>query len=310
MLRRFAMFTMPLAALAAAAMMLSAQPPAGGGGAKGGGAPGGGGGGKGKAAAPPPAIVQIKPGLYEITGLGGNTSVRVANDGVFVADTKNMGEENYQQLVALVKSVTPLPIKAVAVTHVHQDHSGNTASFVRDGVAVWAHEGEKALTDVYVTNGNKVAAPSNTFAKEQVVNVGNARIELKNFGPAHTGGDTIVYFPDLKVIHGGDVIVGNAPNCDLANGGSVVNWVKVMDEVLKLDFDTVIPGHGDVMTRAQVQEYAGKWKTFVDRALAEVRKGTPKEGLLAAIKTDDIGWNTASYNARLDGLWADLQKAK
>ena len=83
MLRKVFVIASPLAALAAAAMMLSAQAPAG--------APAGG--GKGKAA-PPPTITQIKPGLYEIVGLGGNTSVRVSNDGVFVADTKNMGEEN------------------------------------------------------------------------------------------------------------------------------------------------------------------------------------------------------------------------
>jgi glyoxylase-like metal-dependent hydrolase (beta-lactamase superfamily II) len=265
------------------------------------------------AQAPPPAaptITQIKPGYYEIVGLGGNTSVRVSNAGVVIADTKNLGEANYQQLLTLVKSVTPQEIKAAVVTHVHQDHSGNTASFVRDGVPVWAHEGEKALTATYVTNGNKIAAPSNTFASAQNVTVGNARIELHNYGPAHTGGDTIVYFPDLRIVHGGDVIVNNVPNCDFANGGSAVNWVKVMDEVLKLDFDTVIPGHGDVMTRAQVQAYRDKWATFVDRALTEVRKGTAKESLLAAIKVDDLGWNTTSYQQRLDGFWADLQKAK
>lgn len=300
MLRRFLIITSPLAALIAASMMLSAQAPAG--------APPGG--GKGKAA-PPPTITQIKPGLYEIVGLGGNTSVRVANDGVFVADTKNMGEENYQQVIALIKTVTPLPVKAVAISHVHQDHSGNTASFVRDGVPVWAHEGEKALTATYVTNGNKVAAPSNTYAKDQVVTVGNAKIELHNYGPAHTGGDTIVYFPDLRVVHGGDVIVNNPPNCDLANGGSAVNWPKVLDEVAKLDFDTVIPGHGDVMTRAQFEGYRTKWKTFVSRAIDEVKKGTPKEGLIAAIKVDDLGWNAQTYAqpARLDPFYAELQKA-
>jgi len=107
------------------------------------------------------------------------------------------------------------------------------------------------------------------------------------------------------------MIVNNAPNCDFANGGSVVNWAKAMDEVLKLDFDLLIPGHGDPMSKADVQAYATKWKTFADRALAEVRKGTPKEGLLAAIKVDDIApFNTQSYGARLDGFWADLQKAK
>jgi cyclase len=294
---------MGVGALVAIAVALHAQAPAGAPGV----APGGA--GKGKAA-PPPTITQIKPGLYEIVGLGGNTSVRVSNDGVFVADTKNMGEENYQQLIALVKSVTPQPIKMAAVTHVHQDHSGNTASFERDGVPVWAHEGEKALTATYVTNGNKVGAPSKTYAKDQMLTLGNARIELHHYGPAHTGGDTVVLFPDLRVLHGGDMIVGTAPNCDFPNGGSVVNWVKAMDEVLKLDFDMVIPGHGDPMTKVQVQEYAGKWKTFVDRALAEVRKGTTKENLVAAIKVDDLGWNTATYQQRLDGFWADLQKAK
>lgn len=314
MLRRTLVIASPLAALVAAAMMLSAQAPAGAppGGGKGGGGKGGPGGGKAPAA--PPAIVQIKPGFYEITGLGGNTSVRVANDGVFVADTKNMGEENYQQVVTLIKTVTPLPVKAVAISHVHQDHSGNTGSFVRDGVPVWAHEGEKELTATYVANaatGAKVTAPSNTYAKDQVVTVGNARMELHHYGPAHTKGDTIVYFPDLRIVHGGDVIVGNPPNCDFASGGSAVNWPKFLDEVAKLDFDTVIPGHGDVMTRAQFEEYRTKWKTFVSRAVDEVKKGTPKEGLLAAIKVDDIGWNTGSYAqaARLDAFYAELQTA-
>lgn len=294
MLRKFLAIAAPLTV---AALIVSAQAPAGAG-------------GKGKAA-PPPTIVQIKPGLYEIEGLGGNTSVRVSNDGVFVADTKNMGEENYQQLLTLIKSVTPQPIKGAAVTHVHQDHSGNTASFIRDGVPVWAHEGEKVLTATYVTNGNKVAAPDKTFAKDQTITMGNAKIELHNYGPTHTSGDTIVYFPDLRVVHAGDMIVNNAPNCDFVNGGSVVNWSKAVDEVLKLDFDTLIPGHGAVMTKAQVAEYNQKWKTFTERALAEVRKGTAKEALVAAIKVDDLApFATATYAQRLDGFWADLQKAK
>src|SRR4051794_16274805 len=105
-MRKFLLSIGPVAALLAASLLV-AQPPAG--------APGGGkGDGKGKvgdakgkgAPAAPPVIVEIKPGLYEVTGLGGNTSVRVTDAGVFVADLKNMGEENYQQLIALIKTKT------------------------------------------------------------------------------------------------------------------------------------------------------------------------------------------------------------
>lgn len=299
MLRKTFVIATPLAALAAAAMMLSAQAPA------------GGGGGKGKAA-PPPTITQIKPGLYEVEGLGGNTSVRVGNDGVFVADTKNLGEENYQQLIALIKSVTPQPVKFAAITHVHQDHSGNSGSFIRDGAQVYAHQGLKTSLATYTAPAGKPAEPNRIYnSGKETISMGNARIELYHFGPAHTGGDTVVYFPDLRVVHAGDMIVGTAPNCDFPNGGSVVNWPKAVDEVLKLDFDTLIPGHGTPMTKAQVAEYGQKWKTFAQRAIDEVKKGTSKENLLAAIKVDDIGWNTASYNqaGRLDAFYAELQAA-
>jgi len=66
-----------------------------------------------------------------------------------------------------------------------------------------------------------------------------------------------------------------------------------------------------VMTKAQFEEYRTKWKTFVSRAIDEVKKGTPKEGLLAAIKVDDLGWSTQSYAqaGRLDAFYAELQKA-
>ncbi|MEO8099289.1 MAG: MBL fold metallo-hydrolase [Acidobacteriota bacterium] len=306
MLRKTFVALTTLTALAAVAMMLSAQAPAGGGG-KGG----------GKAPAAPPAIALVKPGLYIVTGLGGNTSVRVGTDGVFVADTKNLGEDNYQQLIALIKTVTPLPVKFAAITHVHQDHSGNGGSFIRDGAQVWAQANLKTELVTYNPAQGKPAEPSNTYTVSQNVPLAGARIELHYYGAAHTGGDTLVYFPDLRVIHGGDVLVGAGPNCDFPNGGSAVSWIKVLDEVAKLDFDTVVPGHSapgaTTMTRAEFDAYRTKWKTFVQRAIDEVKKGTPKEGLIAAIKVDDIAPITAtSYGqaGRLDPFYAELQAAK
>ena len=290
-------------------MIVSAQAPPRGGQGKGKGD------GKGKGG--PPAgqmITQIKPGFYEVTGAGGNTSVRVTKDGLIVVDTKNLGEANYNDLMAQIKTVSNLPVKYVVITHVHQDHSGNTKSFEDAGAKVIANEGEKAEVATYTSAAGKPAEPNVTYGKKYTIKLGGVKAEVYHFGRAHTGGDSVVYFPDLKIVAGGDAIVNGAPNIDFANGGSAVEWPKLIASTLKLDFDTLIPGHGNVMTKADVQAYKTKWDNLVSRAEEQVKKGTPKDKLLASIKTDDIGWNITGAQwtppARLDPFYEELSKAK
>jgi glyoxylase-like metal-dependent hydrolase (beta-lactamase superfamily II) len=311
------------AALFAATMPAVAQQPAAGAGApaQGQGAPGGpggpGGGGRRGGGPPPapPAIKQVKPGVYMATGLGGNSTVRVVPEGVILVDTKNRGDENYTQLMDLVKSVSTAPVKYVFITHHHQDHSGNIGNFQDAGAQVIVQENLNKNLETYAPAQGKPAAAKVTYDKDKKVKVGKAEAEAHYFGKSHTSGDTIVYFPDVKVVSLGDMFVATAPNVDYPFGGSAVSWVKALDSVLKLDFDTAIPGHGDnPMTKADVQAFRDKMNTLVTRAHELVKAGTPKEELLAKIKTDDIGWNVnnAQWSAanRLDPFYADLQAMK
>jgi glyoxylase-like metal-dependent hydrolase (beta-lactamase superfamily II) len=310
------------AALFTATMPVAAQqPPAGAGapaqGQGGPGGPGGPGGGRRGGGPPPapPAIKQVKPGVYMATGLGGNTTVRVVPEGVILVDTKNRGDENYTQLVDLVKSVSTAPVKYVFITHHHQDHSGNIGNFQDAGAQVIVQENLNKNLETYAPAQGKPAAAKVTYEKDKKVDVGKAKAEAHYFGKSHTSGDTVVYFPDVKVVSLGDMFVANAPNVDYPFGGSAVSWVKALDSVLKLDFDTAIPGHGDnPMTKAEVQAFRDKMNTLVTRAHELVKAGTPKEELLAKIKTDDIGWNVnnAQWSAanRLDPFYADLQAMK
>src|SRR4051812_26789927 len=96
--------------------------------------------------APPPQapmeIKTVKPGVYMVTGNGGNSTVVVGTDGVVLVDTKNPGEKVYDELIAKIAGVTPLPVKAVLITHHHADHSGNTLLFLNHGVPVIGHQQE------------------------------------------------------------------------------------------------------------------------------------------------------------------------
>jgi cyclase len=266
--------------------------------------------GGGRGTPQPQAIVQVKPGLYMITGAGGNTAVRVTNEGLIVMDGKLPGDANYNALMALIKTVSDKPVKFLIVTHHHADHTGNNAKFLEAGAQVVAHENLKTNLVTYESNP-KPAPPSITYpGKDYVVRLGGVAVELHHFGRAHTSGDTVVYFPDLKVVALSDTVTTGktGPLIDYAGGGSAVEWTQVLESVLKLDFDAAIPGNGDVMTKADVQAWKTKFDTVIGRARELVRKGVPQDQLLAQIKTDDIGW--APRVPKVDAFYAELSGAK
>jgi hypothetical protein len=82
----------------------------------------------------------------------------------------------------------------------------------------------------------------------------------------------------------------------------------VLDAMLKLDFDTAIPGAGPVLTRSDVQDFRTKINTVMTRASELVRKGVPKEQLLMQLKTDDIGW--APRVPQIDPFFEELTQKK
>jgi cyclase len=285
-----------LAFLTAAPFALAQQPPA----------PTAG----GRGAPQPQAIQQVKPGLYMITGAGGNTTVRVTGQGLIVVDGKLSGQANYDALMALIKSVSDQPIKYLIVTHHHADHTGNNQRFLDAGVQVVAHEGLKKNLATYAVDP-KPAPPSITYpGAEYTLSLGDVKVELHHFGRAHTGGDTVVYFPDLKVVSVSDVVTTGktGPLIDYAGGGSATDWTNVLAGILTLDFDAAIPGNGDVLTKADVQAYKTKFDTVIARARELVRMGVPQDQLLAQLKTDDIGW--APRVPKVDAFYAELSESK
>ena len=251
---------------------------------------------------------QVKPGLFMIAGAGANSEVRVTNDGLIVVDGKLPGEKNYDDLMAQIKSISNLPVKYLIVTHHHADHTGNNDRFLSAGVPVIGHENLKKNAETY-NNNPKPAPPDQTYSgAEHTVQLGGVTVELHHFGRAHTSGDSVVYFPDLKTVVVSDVVTTGAtgPLADYAGGGSFAEWPKVLDGILKLDFDSCIPGNGGVLTKAEVQAYKTKIDTFVSRAKEAVAKGVPKDQLMSQIKTDDLGWMPRVPN--VDAFYAELQK--
>lgn len=259
------------------------------------------------------ATVAIKPGLSMVTGAGANSLVRVTNDGLVVVNLKSLSQANYDAFMEQIKMISDKPIKFGVVGDVHQDKSGNTANFVAAGVQVVAHVNEKEGLKTYTNAAGTPAAPNVTYDKDYSIKLGNAEVaHVYYFGKASTGGDSITYFPDLKVVSMGDVYQAGI-NCDYAQGGSILEWSKTLDAVLKLDFDTVIPNTGMPATRADLQATRDRLAKIAATSIDLVKKGTPKDMLVAAVNAVDPTFRVDSFlmnnAARLDAYYDEVVKA-
>jgi glyoxylase-like metal-dependent hydrolase (beta-lactamase superfamily II) len=268
------------------------------------------GGGRGPAAGQTvEKIRELKPNLYMITGGGANTLVRVTPDGLIVVDTKNPptpsgGDVNYTRVMEEIASVSKLPVKIVINTHHHPDHVGNNQKFIDAGAQIVALEALKTRMASDPRTKDIPGLPTQTFAKDQVIKLGGAEVRAYFFGRGHTGDDTMVYFPDTKVVMVSDQISDTTPIIDFANGGSAVEWTKILDGVLALDFEMAIPGRGEPKTRAEVQAFRDKFAMLVTRASDAIKAGATRDTLAMQVKTDDLGWTLqpANYASLYDEL--------
>ena len=250
---------------------------------------------------------ELKPGLFLVTGAGANTMVRVTTDGLIVADTKNPGDDQYNGLLAAIKAISPLPVKIVLNTQHHPDHVGNNQKFIEMGAQVIAVEPLKTFMASDPRTTAIPGRPTQTFAKDNVVKLGGAQVDMHFYAGGHSGGDTMVYFPDAKVLMVSDEITDTNPVIDWANGGSWLGWQKTLDGALKLDFETAIPGRGEPKTRAEVQAFKAKVDLVISRANEAIKAGATKDTLATKVKNDDLApW---MLNAQFFGnLYDELTK--
>jgi glyoxylase-like metal-dependent hydrolase (beta-lactamase superfamily II) len=250
----------------------------------------------------------VKDSLYLISGEGGNVAAYVTSEGVILVD--DMFDRNHADILAKVRSITEQPIKYVINTHQHDDHAGGDLKMLSIAEVV-AHENVRAnLSDIRQpyyedTPGTPIGLPRITFSDQFSIHLGGKEVRAKYFGRGHTSGDAIIYFPELRVIHTGDLFLGravpraNAPPTnrppgvniyvDYAQGGSFFEWSKTLEGALQLDFDTVIPGHGPISTKADVVKFKSDLETMRNRLVELVKAGKSKADVVNILEAD-YGW--------------------
>ena len=216
---------------------------------------------------------------------GGNVAVLVGDDGALVVDDElqPLAPKLRTALAALSKK----PVRFVINTHWHGDHTGGNAVMGRGGAVIISHYNvrKRLSTEQFmdlmgmkrtIPASPAVALPVVTFNDDLTFFFAGDEIHVFHVAPAHTDGDSIVHFTKANVIHMGDTLVGGFPIVDTSSGGTYEGFIAAADRVLALANDTtkIIPGHGPLMTKADLAAWRDMLVKIRDRiaALAAQKK--------------------------------------
>ena len=182
------------------------------------------------------------------------------------------------------------------VFHPIQDLTGKTPQQIASDLRAWFPDTDP-ITDFNAFFNRKsppspeAALPVVTFADSVTFHWNGDEIRVYHAPPAHTDGDSLVYFVKADVVHMGDLFFkGNYPFVDVSSGGKVDGVIAAADRVLSAisDKTKIIPGHGPLVTKADLQAYRDTVKTVRDRVAKLKAEGKTKEQAIAARPTADL----------------------
>ena len=214
-----------------------------------------------------PVLTEVGPGIYAFIGEGGatNSGVVVTDAGVVVIDTQGPRELAMKLRRSLAR-VTDSPVIFAVNTHYHGDHTfGN--QYFKDALVIAQDNTRKALIEKDAAHrarfkgffgknsldGFILTPPEATFASKLTLWAGGRTFIITHPGIAHTEGDAYVYMPDEGVLFTGDLLYkGRLPWLGDGDSGGAI---RALDELLALDAEVYVPGHGPVAGRADLLAY-------------------------------------------------------
>jgi len=247
-------------------------------------------------------VTKVKDNVYWVQGgVGSNDGFIVGTTGVVLVDTKTTVDSE-KGVIAEIAKVTPKMVNTVIITHSDGDHVNGLAAFPA-GLTIIAQENCKKEMEASAGGRNPAPQdrlPTKTYSKTDKLTADGVHIRLYHWANGHTSGDTIVYLPDEKIVFGGDLLAGAPDRAEtlihLEKHGSTAGWIENVKGMLGLEADTYLTGHGNMMTKSEVQKKLGLIQDKYNKIKTMVAEGKS----LDEIKTS-LGEPTAAPPANPNG---------
>lgn len=257
-------------------------------------------------------VLHVRGNVYMLASDAGNVTVQVGdhrdNDGVLLVDTGSAAMAD--RILAELKKLTTKPLKYIVNTSADADHTGGNAKLSTSGtvgngptngpqgapVNIYAQDNALLRLSAAEAHTPEDGIPTMGFEQLKDFTFNGEGVQVISEAPAHTDGDSIVFFRASNVISAGEIFstVGY-PKIDLARGGSIQGEVKALNHLLELTVPEiaqeggtmVIPGHGRLCDEADVTEFRDMVTIVRDRVAALVEQGKSITEAKAARVTRD-----------------------
>ena len=253
--------------------------------------------------------IQVRDNIYMLKGKGGNIGLFTGADGSFMVD--DQFAPLTEKIIAAAKSVGGDAPKYLINTHFHGDHSGGNENLGKTGTLIMSHHGvrERLVNGSFIAAfgmksdpGAKIALPTLTYSENMHLHINGENVQIVHVPRAHTDGDSFVVFKSANVVHTGDLFFnGFFPFIDGANGGSVKGVIAGVDAILALtnSDSKIIPGHGPMASRADLQRYRDMLASAYERLLKLKNQGVAVEDAIAQAPLKDIepAWGNGMFTA-------------
>ncbi len=249
--------------------------------------------------------VHVAGNVHMVTrpGGGGNIGAFVGPEGVLLVDS--LFAPLADRLVAAVGEISDAEIRFLINTHVHPDHIGGNEPLANRGVLIFAHDNVRvrALEQLRFPRGGgrfgaqppEGARPVVTYNDQVSFHLNDEEVRAFLAPPAHTDGDTFVYFPDSDVLHLGDVFrTTSYPIIDVYNGGTLDGTIAALEMAIDMagPMTKVIPGHGlRIVGRDAMVEFLDMILDVRDQVRTMISEGKQLDEVMAARPT-------AAYDAK------------
>jgi glyoxylase-like metal-dependent hydrolase (beta-lactamase superfamily II) len=259
------------------------------------------------AASTPIKTTKLSDNVYLLQGSGGNMAVQTGPDGKLLIDSSF--STAVPRIREALNALGSDPAHVLINTHWHIDHTDGNEGMHATGFTIFAHSmtrerlskpAEMKLFNMSLPAAPAGALPGFVFDDSMRIWHNGDSLELKHFEAAHTDTDIYIHFDKADVLHVGDIwFNGFYPFIDEGTGGNIGGMIRAAEGALSIaGNDTkIIPGHGPLGTRAQLQQFRDMLAGVRDRVAALKSGGASEQEAVAKKPTADFDplWNKGSF---------------